>query len=150
GGAGGAVEPCTAGNICLDVKPILSGSVAAGRLAVMWYQPDITAPTPTPSIPYDVDFDPTVTRVTIPIADIPIPTEPLLVCDRMCHDEYMCPCLSDPKVGYGVVLVADDTNQNQKVDPGEATGYYGLGWLLLGYSAMAFNPAPAPFDANFV
>jgi hypothetical protein len=115
----------------------------------MWYQFNDDGPDPTPLIAYDQPFDPAVTRVTIAVSDIGIPGEDLLVCERACNDETMCPCLSDPKIGFGIVMVADDADQSGSITPTEAFGYYGLGWMVLGYSAQPYMVPPPPFDVTF-
>src|SRR4051812_31234225 len=63
---GGDGKVCAAGTLCLQVKPVDGGgTLASGRVAVVWYPFDDATPTP-PLIAYDVPFDPATTRIDIP------------------------------------------------------------------------------------
>jgi hypothetical protein len=148
-GGGGGGGPCPTGSICLDVIANMGGPIEPARVAVVWYQLDDDGPDPTPLVAYDVAFLGNESRVDIPIADIGLPDEPNLLCARACDDEATCPCLSEPKVGIGAVLVAKDINQDGALDAAEALEFHGIGFMAVGYSETEFLPAPLPFDAIF-
>ncbi len=148
----GGSEVCPTNTICLDVK-LLQQPVAAGRVAVVWFQLSDDGPDPIPLIAYDVAFDPAVKRVEIPLASITIPNEENLLCPRACADEAMCPCTGEPKLGTGFVFVGNDADGNGKLDPAEVepamAGPAGVAFMGLGYSATAYTTVPTPYDSLF-
>ncbi|MBL8740023.1 MAG: hypothetical protein JNK04_02980 [Myxococcales bacterium] len=136
GGAGGGPPaiPCTPDKICLDISPKNGVSAASGRLVVLWFQLNDNGPDPIPLIGYDAPLDGSQSTAEIPLADIAIPPDELLLCERACDEELECPC-ADPDVagGIGLILVvseefaADPTlpfsGNVFGVAPGVATGY---------------------------
>jgi hypothetical protein len=150
-GTGGSSAACPAGHICFEVKAVdTTTPIEAGRIAAVWFQINDDGPDPRPLVAYEAPFDPAVSRVNIPIADIIAPGPELLFCDRACNDESMCPCLADPQIGFGAVVVSQDANQDGMLDATEALAYYGMGWMSLGYSDKPYMPAPPPIlDVKF-
>lgn len=142
---------CPKDTLCLNVKAMSAGDLAEGRTAVMWYQLDDDSSDPVPVIGYEAAFDPTTSRIDIPLSSISPPDEGNLLCDRMCNDEAACPCLTDRKVGFGFVFVADDINEDGKLDGEEIfDSDYGYGYMALAYSEKAWIPSPSPdFDKIF-
>jgi hypothetical protein len=150
GQGGGTASNCPANTICLAVKPTETGSIQAGRLAVVWYQLNDDGPDPLPSIGYDMPFDPKATKIEIPTASIMAPNEENLICERACDDEAMCPCLSDPKVGVAYVFVVNDADNTGTINIDEINNeLYGIGFMAVATSEAEYVPAPAPFDALF-
>jgi hypothetical protein len=140
-----ALQPgsCSADTLCFDVKSVRSGTTPlSGRLVVVWIQLNDDGPDPAPQTAYEAPFNGTETRVAIPIAQIGLPTEPVLYCHRGCNDEAMCPCLREPKVGLAIVGVLP-----RSADGGSISARVGLAQMLVGYSDKAFKPAPA-FEAG--
>jgi hypothetical protein len=149
-GGGGSSSACPAGSICFDVKEVQPGTISPGRLVVVWFQPNDDGPDPLPQIAYDAPFDPAANRVTAPVADIAVPVEASLFCERSCDDEAMCPCLSDPKIGIGLIVVAKDEDMSGQIEVTELGTNYGTAFTVLGYSETAYMPALAPLDVLFV
>jgi hypothetical protein len=149
--AGGQGVECPKDTLCLNVKAMSAGDLAEGRTAVMWYQLDDDSSDPVPVIGYEAAFDPSTSRIDIPLSSISPPDEGNLLCDRMCNDEAACPCLTDRKVGLGFVFVADDINKDGKLDGEEIfDSDYGYGYMALAYSEKAWIPSPSPdFDKIF-
>lgn len=134
---------CPVDTVALDVNVIGGGAPVAGRLVVAWGQLDDDGPDPIPDVAYDVQFDTTASMIEIPIASLTPPTEPNLLCERACDDEAMCPCLSDPRVGFGLVAVVNDANGSGTIEPEEVRARPpGVGFVVVGYSAMRYVPAP--------
>jgi hypothetical protein len=111
GGEGGGPPAilCTPDKICLDVVPADGVSAASGHLVVLWFQLNDNGPDPVPLIGYDAPFDGSLATAEIPLADITIPPDVLLLCERACDDETQCPC-ADPEQagGIGLILVVSD------------------------------------------
>jgi hypothetical protein len=110
------------GNGSLELNTIVTGGpapAAAGRLVVFWLQFSDDEPSPPPKIVHDVPFTPGAAKVTIPLARLSPPDPVHLLCPRDCDDETSCPCLSDPKVGYGMVGVFEDRNGSGAIEPAE-------------------------------
>lgn len=148
----GGGDVCPANTLCLDVN-VLQGSIKPARIAVGWFQLDDDGPDPVPMIAYDAPFDPAVKRVEIPLVDIAEPNEENLLCPRACNDESMCPCTGEPKLGLGLVFVADDADGNGKLDLAEinvpSSSPAGLAYMALGYSPTAQATLPAPYGTVF-
>jgi hypothetical protein len=150
GGGGGSAGSCPAETICLAVKPTESGNVEPGRIIVWWSQLNDDGPDPVPFIGYDQAFDPKVAQVEIPISAIKLPSEELLLCERACDDEAMCPCVKDPKVGTGLIMVVRDTDMSGDISLEEiGNDLYGVGYMVVGYSEQEYVPAPMPLDMLF-
>jgi hypothetical protein len=141
--AGPMIGECPVDSVALDVNVIGGGAPSGGRLVVAWGQLDDDGPDPIPDVAYDVQFDTTATMIEIPIASLTPPTEPNLLCERDCDDESICPCLSDPRVGFGLVAVVDDANGSGSIEPEEVRARpRGVGYVVVGSSAMRYVPAP--------
>lgn len=156
--AGAAPSPTAflqGANLELDVVPVNPGTKPLpGLLVVVWSQLDDDGPDPLPLVAYSVPFTGNETHVTIPLSAVAAPTEPLLLCQRACTDEAVCPCQSDPKVGFGYIVVVHDANGNGVADltASKATSEKALGIArsILAWSAQAYShPAPGLFDSLF-
>jgi hypothetical protein len=148
GDAGPTTGNCAAGMVCLDVTPMRpNGKPLAGRLAIMWAQLNREGPDPVAEVGYDVAFLGTEKTIDIPLAQVTPPTDPNFLCQRNCNDEYACPCINEPKVAVGYVVVVDDDNKNGKADLGatelESENFVGVGAVGLAYSVQAYKPVPA-------
>jgi len=136
----------------LDVN-VLQGSAGPGRVFALWFQLDDDGPDPMPVIGYDAPFDAKATRVEIPNSSITIPNEENLLCPRACNDESMCPCTGEPKLGIGLVGVANDANGDGKLDMTEVMGLSGgpggVAYVAIGYTATPYAMLPAPYDTIF-
>ena len=141
-----ATGPCTAADLCFDVTPVRPGTTPLpGKIIVAWAQLDDDGPDPTPKVAYEAAFAGTETRVVIPIAQIALPDEPNLLCKRACTDEAICPCLEDPRVGLGFVLVVPAS------PAGDASAFksrIGIAKMAIAYSDKAFKPAPPKADGG--
>lgn len=150
GGGGGSAGTCPAETICLALKPTEGGPVEAGRVVVVWYQINDDGPDPLPLIAYDQPFDPNVDIVEIPIAGIGLPNPEHMLCNRMCDDEAMCPCLDNTQVGTGFVFAVRDTDMSGDINFDEiGMDMYGIGYMGMGYSTEERVPAPAPLNTLF-
>ncbi|MDB4998190.1 MAG: uncharacterized protein JWM74_5622 [Myxococcaceae bacterium] len=138
--------PCTAADLCFDVVPVRPGTAPLpGKVIVVWAQLDDDGPDPLPKIAYEAPFAGTETSVVIPIAQIALPDEPNLLCKRACTDEAICPCLEDPRVGLGFVLVMPASSA------GDASAFKtrtGIAQMAIAYSDKAFKPAPPRADGG--
>jgi hypothetical protein len=141
-----ATGPCTATDLCFDVTPVRPGTTPlAGKLVLVWGQLDDDGPDPTPKVAYEVPFAGTEKQVVIPIAQIALPDEPNLLCKRACTDEAICPCLEDPRVGIGFVMVLPASPS------GDASAFksrIGIAKMGVAYSDKAFKPAPPRADGG--
>jgi hypothetical protein len=146
GNGNGAI--CAAGTLCLQVKHVdAAGSLASGRLAVLWYPFDDANKT-APLVAYDAPFDAATKRIDIPYASLAPVTDPLMLCPRSCMDPATCPCTGDPALGFAMVVVAPDTDGNGSLSVAEIEGaMYGVGELGIVYSQKAYHPSPATVAA---
>jgi hypothetical protein len=141
-----AAGPCTAADLCFDVTPVRPGTTPlAGKLVVLWGQLDDDGPDPVPKVAYEVPFAGTETRVVIPIAQIALPDEPNLLCKRACTDEAICPCLEDPRVGIGFVVVVPAASAG---DASLFKSRIGVAKMGIAYSDKPFKPAPPRADGG--
>ena len=148
GGSSGG--PCPADTVCLDVTANMGGPIEAGHVGVVWFQLSDDGPDPVPLVGYDAEFLGTEERIEIPLAEIGLPNADNLLCQRDCDDEAICPCVAEPQVGLAVVVVAKDADGSGALDGQEAFDFYGIGYMVVGYSEKEFIPAPAPyFDDKF-
>ena len=134
-GAGGSSgKICMAGNVCLQVKQVdTGGTLATGRLAVVWYPFDSASATP-PVIAYDVAFDPATTRIDIPYTSLAPAPAALLT--------------GDPPLGFARIGVTQDQNHDGKLDLAELdASLYGVGVVGIVYSQKAYHPSPASVAA---
>ncbi len=132
GGSSGKI--CMAGNVCLQVKQVdAGGTLATGRLAVVWYPLDADSATP-PLVAYDVAFDPAVTRIDIPYGSLAPATAALIT--------------GDPALGFARIGVGQDQNHDGKLDVTELdASLYGVGVVGVVYSQKAYHPSPASIAA---
>jgi hypothetical protein len=150
GAGGGSAEPCPAYMMCLALNPTEGGPIEPGRVVVVWYQFSDDGPDPLPLIAYDEAFDPKLGEVQIPLADIALPKEEHMLCQRACDDEAMCPCLDEVRVGIGYVFAVRDTDMSGDISFDEiGMDLYGVGYMAMGYSEQERIPAPAPLDMLF-
>jgi hypothetical protein len=134
-GTGTSNGVCDAGEICFDVVKVPPGmTIEAGRLWIVWVPLGSGG---NPLLAYDVAFDPAVTKLEIPIADIALPTPELLYCERACDDEAMCPCISE--FGFGTLVVGADTDGDGRLDSRYTRNG---GGAILVYSQKEYMPAP--------
>lgn len=142
GGDNGKI--CETGTLCLQVKQVdTGGTLASGRLVVAWVPFDDASKTP-PLIAHDVAFDPATTRIDIPYQALAPVTDALLFCMRSCMDPATCPCVGDPALGFALVGVGQDVNNDGKLSfPELETTLYGSGRLGIVYSQKPYHPSPA-------
>ncbi len=108
-----------------------TGAPAAGQVMVYWYQFDDDGPDPMAEIGYSAPFAADDDEVVIDMADVTPPGEQLLLCQRECEDESMCPCMgTTPRVGFGAVMLISGEDRT------------GMGFVVLGYSAEELVPIP--------
>jgi hypothetical protein len=135
---------CDADELCFDVVRVQPGmTIEAGRIVIVWWQFNESQNTPRPLVGYDVAVDPAVTKIEIPIADIALPTPELLYCKRACDDAAMCPCISEPQLGYGIVGVGGDADGDGELD----TGYSDFNTLII-YSQKEHLPGSEGLEEN--
>jgi hypothetical protein len=148
--------PCPADTLCLRPTSVTpGGEIPAGRVGVVWFQLNDDGIDPEIEIGFDAPLDPSAARIDIPVGDITGPGEENLVCERACPDETMCPCLGKIQIGFAFVIAVVDVNGNGAIDvPDDVgisndVGIYGVGFMAVGFSETAYDPAPSPFEALF-
>ena len=143
GSGGGGIGPA------IQLKPkLLESGTSAGRIAVVWFQFSDDVDSVTPQLAYDAPFDPMQPTTWIEVEKIAAPDEALLLCKRDCADATVCKCTSDEAVGTGIILVAPDTNMDQKLELAELMNAYGRGATVVGYSKKTY-PVGSLLDQYF-
>jgi hypothetical protein len=146
GSVDGPVTPvvpgeCGTEKMCLDVA--IPPETADYGVVVFWFQLDDDGPDPPFEIAYEGQVAANATRIEIATSAVKAPTdERNLLCERAGDDENVSPCLSDPKVGYALVVAYRDVDTDKKFGaPDRIVGY---GNAIFGYSAQAYPPGTAP------
>lgn len=135
---------CGTTKLCLDLDPGLPAITKDYKIAVVWVQLNDDGPDPVPEVAYTADVLMTTKRIEIPIGAVKVPTdEKNLLCDRATTDESVSPCLSDPKIGYGLVVAFEDTNGDGKFDQG-SDRRIGSADAIFGFSAKFYAAGSMP------
>lgn len=150
-----AAGQCGVDKICLDVPA--DRNAVAYRIAVFWYQLDDDGPDPTPQITYDQPVAAGTAHLEIALASIGAPTDDkLFECDRGGgDDENVSPCISEPKVTYGVVFTYQDDGDGKVTDPSHlkkdtpGDKVLGFGNLVMGYAPAAYPKGSAATNRDF-
>jgi hypothetical protein len=152
------VGPCGPDVLCLVPKVVAkTGALPDYRIAVIWFQLDDDGPDPAPLVAYDGPVAKDAPMIKIAASAIAPPNEPNQLCARACDDEATCPCLSDPKIGYGLAIAYLDTSGDGKYTYGRGRApeggvdkMLGIGTVVVGHSAQTYVPSafPAPGDGG--
>jgi hypothetical protein len=135
---------CGLTKLCLDLGPDLDPITKDYRLTVLWAQLNDDGPDPVPEVAYDAVILATTKRIEIPLTAVKAPTdEKNLLCDRATTDEAVSPCLSDPKVGYGILIAYEDTNGDGKYVRNDDK-QIGSANAIFGFSAKFYAPNAMP------